>query len=62
MTGHRHDKAISEVVGSVPMVAVIVIFVMPVSATVLSLAGSMQQIRVVGVVAVRTNGTHAAIT
>ena len=48
--------------GSILMVAVTVIFAMLIGATVLSLVGSMQQTRVVGVVAVRLNATFVTIT
>ena len=44
------------------MVAVTVIFAMLIGSTVLSLVGSMQQTRVVGVVAVRLNATFVTIT
>ena len=44
------------------MVAVTVIFAMLIGSTVLSLVGSMQQTRVVGVVGVRLNATFVSIT
>jgi FlaG/FlaF family flagellin (archaellin) len=62
MPNHPHEAAVSEVMGSILMVAVTVIFDMLVGATVLSLVGSMQQTRVVGVVAVRLNATFVTIT
>jgi len=62
MPNHPHDTAVSEVMGSILMVAVTVIFAMLIGATVLSLAGSMQQTKVVGVVAVRVNATFVSIT
>lgn len=62
MPNHPHDTAVSEVMGSILMVAVTVIFAMLIGATVLSLVGSMQQTRVVGVVAVRLNATFVFIT
>jgi len=62
MPNHPHDTALDEVMGSILMVAVTVIFATVIGATVLSLAGSMQQTRVVGVVAVRLNATFVSIT
>lgn len=62
MPSHPHEAAVSEVMGSILMVAVTVIFAMLIGATVLSLVGSMQQTRVVGVVAVRLNATFVSIT
>jgi FlaG/FlaF family flagellin (archaellin) len=62
MPDHRHDTAVSEMVGSILMVAVTVIFAMLVGATVLSLAGSMQQTKIVGVVAVRLNASFVSVT
>ena len=62
MPNHPHEAAVSEVMGSILMVAVTVIFAMLIGATVLSLVGSMQQTRVVGVVAVRLNATFVTIT
>jgi FlaG/FlaF family flagellin (archaellin) len=62
MPNHPHEAAVSEVMGSILMVAVTVIFAMLIGATVLSLVGSMQQTRVVGVVAVRLNATFVSIT
>ena len=62
MPNHLHEAAVSEVMGSILMVAVTVIFAMLIGATVLSLVGSMQQTRVVGVVAVRLNATFVTIT
>jgi len=62
MPNHPHEAAVSEVMGSILMVVVTVIFAMLVGATVLSLVGSMQQTRVVGVVAVRLNATFVTIT
>jgi FlaG/FlaF family flagellin (archaellin) len=62
MSNHQHDTAVSEVMGSILMVAVTVIFAMLIGATVLSLVGSMQQTKVVGVVAVRLNATFVSIT
>ena len=48
--------------GSILMVAVTVIFAMLIGENVLSCVGSMQQTRVVGVVAVRLNATFVSIT
>jgi len=62
MPSHPDEAAVSEVMGSILMVAVTVIFAMLIGATVLSLVGSMQQTRVVGVVAVRLNATFVSIT
>ena len=62
MPNHPHEAAVSEVMGSILMVAVTVIFAMLIGATVLSLVGRMQQTRVVGVVAVRLNATFVTIT
>jgi FlaG/FlaF family flagellin (archaellin) len=62
MPNHPHEAAVSEVMGSILMVAVTVIFAMLIGATVRSLVGSMQQTRVVGVVAVRLNATFVSIT
>ena len=62
MPNHPHEAAVSEVMGSILMVAVTVIFAMLIGATFLSLVGSMQQTRVVGVVAVRLNATFVTIT
>ena len=62
MPNHPHEAAVSEVMGSILMVAVTVIFAMLIGATGLSLVGSMQQTRVVGVVGVRLNATFVSIT
>lgn len=62
MRPSHQEPAVSEVMGSILMVAVTVIFAMVVGATVLSLAGSMQQTRVVGVAAVRVNESIVRIT
>ncbi|MCX6687889.1 MAG: type IV pilin N-terminal domain-containing protein [Methanoregula sp.] len=62
MPNHPHEAAVSEVMGSILMVAVTVIFAMLIGSTVLSLVGSMQQTRVVGFVAVRVNATFVTIT
>jgi FlaG/FlaF family flagellin (archaellin) len=62
MPKHSHDEAVSEVMGSILMVSVTVIFAMLIGATVLSLVGSMQQTKVVGVVAVRLNATFVSVT
>ena len=62
MPNHLHDTAVSEVMGSILMVAVPVILAMVIGATVLSLVGSMQQTKVVGIVAVRLNVTFVSIT
>ena len=62
MPSHPDEAAVSEVMGSILMVAVTVIFALLIGATLLSLVGSMQQTRVVGVVAVRLNATFVSIT
>ena len=62
MPDHRHDTAVSEIVGSILMVAVTVIFAMLIGATVLGLAGNMQQAKVVGVAAVRLNASFVSVT
>jgi FlaG/FlaF family flagellin (archaellin) len=62
MPKHSHNEAVSEVMGSILMVSVTVIFAMLIGATVLSLVGSMQQTKVVGVVAVRLNATFVSVT
>jgi len=62
MPRHSHDTAVSEVMGSILIVSVTVILAMVIGATVYGLAGSMQQTKVVGVVAVRVNATFVSIT
>jgi FlaG/FlaF family flagellin (archaellin) len=62
MPNHRHDTAVSEMVGSILMVAVTVIFAMLIGATVLSFAGNMQQTKIVGVAAARLNASFVSVT
>ena len=62
MPDNRNDTAVSEVTGSILMVAVTVILAAIIGATVLSLVGTMQPTRIVGVTAVRFNETNVSVT
>jgi hypothetical protein len=57
-----NDPALDEVMGSILMVSVTVIFAMVIGATVLSLAGSMHETRVVGIAALRINESFVTVT
>jgi len=62
MPNNRNDTAVSEVAGSILMVAVTVILVALIGVTALSFFGNMQPTRIVGVTAVRFNESNVTIT
>jgi FlaG/FlaF family flagellin (archaellin) len=62
MLNNRNDTAVSEVAGSILMVAVTVILAALIGVTALSFFGTMQPTRIVGVTAVRFNESNVTIT
>jgi flagellin-like protein len=62
MVNNRNDRAVSEVMGTILMVALVVILAAVIGALVFGLAGSMQSPNLVGVSAVKYNSTHIVVT
>ncbi len=62
MVNNRKDQAVSEVMGSILMVALVVILAAVIGALAFGLAGSMQSSNLVGVSAVKYNSTHILVT
>ena len=62
MVNNRNEQAISEVMGSILMVALVVILAAVIGTMVFGLAGNLQETQVVGVTAVKYNSTHIVVT
>ena len=62
MKTNRKDRAVSEVMGSILMVALVVILAAVIGAFVFGLTGSMQSSNLVGVSAVKYDSTHILVT
>ena len=62
MRKKRNEDAVSEVMGTVLMVALVVILAAIIGSMVFGLVGNLQQTHIVGVSAVRFNQTHITVT
>ena len=62
MVNNRKDQAVSEVMGTILMVALVVILAAVIGSLVFGLAGSMQNANLAGVSAVRFNSTYTIVT
>ena len=62
MTTNRKDRAVSEVMGTILMVALVVILAAVIGVMVFGLAGNLQDTKVVGVTAAKYNSTHIVVT
>jgi flagellin-like protein len=62
MVNNRKDQAVSEVMGTILMVALVVILAAVIGSLVFGLAGSMQNANLAGVSATRFNSTYTVVT
>lgn len=62
MVNNRNEQAISEVMGSILMVALVVILAAVIGTMVFGLAGNLQETKIVGVSAAKYNSTHIIVT
>ena len=62
MANNRKDKAVSEVMGTILMVALVVILAAVIGSLVFGMVGSMQSSNLAGVSAVKVNSTYIIVT
>jgi flagellin-like protein len=59
---NKNDEAVSEVIGTILIIALVVTLAAIIGAMVFGLVGNLQQTHIVGVSAVRFNQTHITVT